>query len=156
MANEDVIKEMPEYHAHKPVRACPIVDVNEDQDTPGEFILNVRMPDASLRDLIVDADWMDKYAPLAGNYVVVGADGQLAYSAARDFEPSFVDAAQEVVKEGKTVFSREHEFRKGRDGSPVLASTLAADRLDELEPWTVPEKVAEAEPVEPAGDIRPR
>lgn len=121
MANEDVIAELPEYYAHKPVRAAKVSNfwpMDADRDL---WTLEITLPDKTTRELEVDRTWMDRQEPDIGGWLVVGTDGQLAYSKGVDFEPSFVKDAVITQKGGKDVFSREHLFVRNSQGELVPA-----------------------------------
>ena len=133
MANEDVIKELPEYYAHKPVKAAKLMDAIPTEKA-GSWQLIITMPDLSERVLDVDSEWMQHHDPEQGGYVVVGADGQLAYSKSADFEPTFTKDAVVVQKGGKDVFSREHLFELDSKTGQLVPVDVAVidDTLDLL------------------------
>ena len=134
MANEDVIKEMPDYYAHKPVRAARLVDGTPPAEKGKPWTLTIQLPDGSERTLDVTSEWMQHYEPNDDGWIVIGADGQIAYSRGSDFEPTFTKDAVIVQKNGVDAFSREHLYERDAKGRLVPIEVNAVDTPIDAEP----------------------
>lgn len=73
-------KEMPKYRCHKEVWALKIAEVDG-------FML--RFTDESYEPIYVGPQFVDKYNPRAGGYLVQYADGYRSYSPAKAFEEGY-------------------------------------------------------------------
>lgn len=73
-------KEMPKYRCHKEVWALKIAEVDA---------FTLRFTDDSYEPIYVGPQFVDKYSPRAGGYLVVYADGYRSYSPAKAFEEGY-------------------------------------------------------------------
>lgn len=115
--NAPVIAQFPEYRAHKPVHAARLVDFHEDPDDLGTWTLVVALSEKNFVEMRADSDWVYAYGIDDRGYVVVGSDGEMAFSKAEDFEPLFVEDAVEITDPvGKKWFSTEGKFERNALG----------------------------------------
>lgn len=73
-------KEMPRYKCHKEVWALKIAEVDG---------YTLRFEDESYAPMYVGMDFVDKFSPKAGGYLVVYADRYRSYSPAKAFEEGY-------------------------------------------------------------------
>jgi len=86
---KDLALKLQEYQSHKKVRASKIITIQKENNNQQWGAAHLILEQEGFPPLFMDSQWMSRFRPEAGGYLVVYDDGYTSFSPKKPFEDGY-------------------------------------------------------------------